>query len=118
MVLTRVGGAILRMIYDTAANDKIFALGGDDYVLCDIGGANWILGGDKKGEVFGLALFVEIIINFTSYSHLRNRHRPHLPAPLVGALLELQPQLRHRRQRLPSGRSLHTWPLPIYGRNG
>jgi hypothetical protein len=31
---------------DTTLNDKIYAGGGDDYVLCDVGGANWILGGD------------------------------------------------------------------------
>jgi Ca2+-binding RTX toxin-like protein len=40
-------------IYDTAANDKIFALGGDDYVLCDAGGANWILGGDGYDLIDG-----------------------------------------------------------------
>jgi hypothetical protein len=31
---------------DTPANDKIEALGGDDFVYCGAGGANWILGGD------------------------------------------------------------------------
>jgi Ca2+-binding RTX toxin-like protein len=40
-------------IQDTAANDKIFALGGDDYVLCDVGGANWILGQEGSDSIDG-----------------------------------------------------------------
>jgi len=39
------------VLYETAVNDKIYALGGDDYVLCDVGGANWILHlGDVRAE--------------------------------------------------------------------
>jgi Ca2+-binding RTX toxin-like protein len=39
--------------YDTLANDEIFALGGDDYVLCDVGGANWISGGEGYDNIDG-----------------------------------------------------------------
>jgi Ca2+-binding RTX toxin-like protein len=38
---------------DTALNDKIYAGGGDDYVLCDVGGANWILGGEGLDSIDG-----------------------------------------------------------------
>ena len=49
-------------------------------------------------------------------SHLRSRHRPHLPGSFDGDLpADL---LRDLRLPLPFERPWHTSPLPVYGRNG
>jgi Ca2+-binding RTX toxin-like protein len=52
--------------YDTALNDKIIAGGGDDYVLCDVGGANWISGGDGYDSIDGELSSSSIIEGATS----------------------------------------------------